>query len=213
MYTIGKSKLLFPKDTNAGGTWIALNENGNAAVILNGAFERHAPQAAYEKSRGIILLEIIETMMPVGLFTRMELSHIEPFTLIVVYENNLYECRWDGNQKHCRQLRNSRPYIWSSATLYEDDIAKKREQWFAAFLKKHPNPGQEEILHFHQFAGNGDPQNDLKINRSGLVSTVSVTGISADNKKGIMKYADLRENKIYEKEIKFIYSLQDEAMC
>src|SRR4026207_1194678 len=70
MYTIGKSKLLFPKDTNAGGTWIALHESGNAAVILNGAFGRHAPQAPYEKSRGIILLEIIETMMPVVFFTR-----------------------------------------------------------------------------------------------------------------------------------------------
>jgi uncharacterized protein with NRDE domain len=212
IYNNGKSKLLFPKDANAGGTWIALHENGNAAVLLNGAFVKHAPQPPYEKSRGIILLEIIEAMMPIRFFTRMDLSRIEPFTLVVVDDNNLYECRWDANQKHCRQLRRNYHYIWSSSTLYKDDIAKKREEWFAAFLNKNKNPAQEDILHFHQFAGNGDTQNDLKISRQGLISTVSITSISVDDEKGNMKYLDLKENKIYEKEITFIYSLQDEVI-
>ena len=211
IYTIHKSNLLFPKDANAGGSWIALHENGNVAVLLNGAFVRHVHRSPYKKSRGKILLEIIESSLPISFFTRMDLLHIEPFTLIVLDEDNLYECRWDGNQKYCRQLNKNWHYIWSSATLYKYEIAKKREQWFATFLNNHPNPAQEDILHFHQFAGVGDEQNDLKINR-GQVSTVSVTGISIDNEKGDMKYLDLRENKIYDKEINFIYSLQDEVM-
>ena len=150
--------------------------------------------------------------MPTRFFTRMDLSNIEPFTLIIADDNNLYECRWDSNQKHCNQLSKNRHYIWSSTTLYKDDIAKKRELWFEAFLNKHPNHTQEDILHFHQFAGNGDKQNDLKINRNDHVSTVSITSIAVDNEKGNMKYMDLKENKMYEKEINFIYSLQEEVL-
>ena len=212
IYTIGKSKLLFPKDASAGGTWIALHENGNAAVLLNGAFVKHNSSPDYKNSRGQILLEIIEAINPVRFFTRMNLSMIEPFTLVVFDDNFLYECRWDGALKHCVQLKKNRHYIWSSSTLYDANVAKKREQWFAAFLNKHPNPTQEDILLFHQSAGEGDKQNDLKIDRDGLVSTVSVTSISLDNETGNMKYLDLKENKVSEEEINFIYSLHDEVI-
>ncbi len=211
VYTIGKSKLLFPKDASAGGTWIALHENGNAAVLLNGAFIKHNYSPVYKKSRGKVMLDIIEVISPVRFFTKMDLAMIEPFTLVVFDDNFLYECRWDGINKHCVQLKKNRHYIWSSSTLYDATVSKKREQWFAEFLNKHPNPTQEDILNFHQCAGEGDKQNGLKIDRDGLVSTVSVTSISLDNETGNMKYLDLKENKVSEEEINFLYSLHDEA--
>ena len=37
-YVINGNTLVYPRDADAGGTWIAMNENGNAAVLLNGAF-------------------------------------------------------------------------------------------------------------------------------------------------------------------------------
>jgi hypothetical protein len=142
----------------------------------------------------------------------MDLLTTEPFTAVVFDDNFLYECRWDGTRKHCVQLEKNRHHIWSSSTLYDSQVAKKREQWFAAFLNKHPNPTQEDILEFHQFAGDGDKQNNLRINRDGLVCTVSVTSISLDNETGNMKYLDLKENKVSEEEINFIYSLHDEVI-
>jgi uncharacterized protein with NRDE domain len=211
IHNVGKGRILFPKDANAGGTWIALHENGNAAVLLNGAFQPHVSKPPYAKSRGIILLELIQAVMPVRFFTRIDLAGIEPFTLVILDDNNLYECRWDGDRKHCQQLRKDN-HIWSSATLYKEEIVKQRERWFATFLNKHPNPTQMDVLNFHQFAGSGDIQNDLKIKRSGL-STVSITSISADTERGNMQYLDLEENKIYDRELNFIYSLQGEAMC
>ena len=213
IYTIARNNLLYPKDESANGTWITLHENGNAAVLLNGAFRNHPRSACYTKSRGLVLLEIINAKMPVRYFTKMELAGIEPFTAIVFDDNSLYECRWDGKQKHCIQLRKNRPYIWSSATLYSGEAAKKREQWFTAFLNKYPTPTQENIFHFHQYAGNGDSYDGLKIDRNGLVSTVSITSICIGNESGHMRYLDLRENKITEKEIPFLYYLHDEALC
>ena len=40
-YEFESGKIFFPKDGDRGGSWIAIHENGNAAVLLNGAFEKH----------------------------------------------------------------------------------------------------------------------------------------------------------------------------
>ena len=50
--------ILFPKDSEAGGTWVATHENGNAMVLLNGAFVKHQHNPPYRKSRGLIFLEV-----------------------------------------------------------------------------------------------------------------------------------------------------------
>ncbi len=204
IYEFETGKLILPKDADAGGSWIALHENGNAAVLLNGAFERHISRLPYRLSRGKIFLNVIASDRPVRRFDRLDLGRIEPFTIIIIEKGDLYECRWDGNKKHCRQLRNYRHYIWSSATLYEKEIIKKREQWFAEFLNRNPSPTQKDILHFHQFSGNGDKNNDLKMERNGLYSTVSITGILLTPDRGSMKYLDLKERKIHERKIEFI---------
>ena len=209
LYEVNGTSLLFPKDANAGGSWVAMHENGNAAVLLNGSFIKHIPQPAYKKSRGIIFLEIITAAIPSRYFSTINLEGIEPFTLILLEKNNLYECRWDAEKKHCRQLKNYRPHIWSSATLYEEAVIKKREQWFAAFLNKNPHPSQEDILHFHQFTGDGDSHNDLQMDRDGFMLTVSVTGMAIDQGECRMEYADLKDNKRYQQKIKFIPSMME----
>ena len=52
VYKLNNIMLIFPKDADAGGSWIALHENGNAAVLLNGAFEKHNPLPPYKKKQG-----------------------------------------------------------------------------------------------------------------------------------------------------------------
>jgi uncharacterized protein with NRDE domain len=208
IYFENGNRIIYPKDANAGGTWIAMNENGNAAVLLNGGFVKHISQPPYRKSRGVIFLEIINAIMPVRYFMHMDLTDIEPFTM-VIFDDCLYECRWTGTTKHCRQLKKYRPYIWSSSTLYDETVVKKREQWFAAFLNKNPHPSQEDIFAFHQFTGDGDKQNDLMMSRNGLLSTVSVTGIAMEFRRCRFRYLDLKDNSIHDKEMKLMISLQE----
>ncbi len=202
-YEFESGKLIFPKDGDAGGSWIALHENGNVGVLLNGAFEKHISRPPYRLSRGEIFLCIITSDNPVRRFDRLNLERIEPFTLVIIDKGDLYECRWDGNTKFCSQLRNYRHHIWSSATLYETEMVKKREQWFAAFLNKNPIPTQEDILYFHRFSGDGNKNYDLQMKRDGLYSTVSITSILLTADRGSMKYRDLREEKMYERKIEF----------
>ncbi|SRR5258706_2310774 len=202
--------LVYPKDTDAGGTWIAVKENGDAAVLLNGAFIYHAPEPPYRKSRGQLFLEVLATNHPAWTFSKIDLMGIEPFTLIIFESNSLYEFRWDGIEKYCKQLSNSRPHIWSSATLYDGLVIKKREQWFAKFLNQTPRATQQDILNFHRFGGDGDKENDLRMERDGVYSTVSITSILLNPDRGVMKYYDLTNNKT--SEIKIVLTNREEVV-
>jgi hypothetical protein len=195
-YTASKCDMLFPRDGSKGGSWISLCSNGNAGVLLNGAFEKHEPMPPYAKSRGLVFLDTMDAANPLKKFLKQSLAGIEPFTLILWQQNNLYECRWDAfEKKHCQPLKSYRPYIWSSATLYNQETRKKREYWFAKWLSKNNQPTQQGILDFHHFAGDGDITNDLFMNRDGKVFTVSITSIRIEEEKGTLTYLDTVSNQ------------------
>lgn len=203
IYQCKGARLLYPRDADAGGTWIAINQNGNAAVLLNGAFVKHKPRPPYNRSRGLVLLDIIAAKEPFRFFGLMELENIEPFTVIILEQGCFYECRWDGMEKHLKQLQYNQPYIWSSVTLYAPDTIQKRESWFEEWLRKNAEPSQDPIMGFHRFTGDGDKENDLCMNRSGQMLTVSITSIEIKSGKGIMHYHDLGSGSLYREELLF----------
>jgi Transport and Golgi organisation 2 len=209
IYAHIETGLVYPKDPDAGGTWIAMAENGNAAVLLNGAFKKHSTQPPYRKSRGKIFIAIIDNNHPLDYFTSVNLFNIEPFTIILIDNYKLYECRWDGAKKHVRQSDREQPAIWSSATLYDEEAINKRKQWFAAWLAQHPAPTRETILNFHRFGGQDDQQNGIRMNRDNKMFTVSITNIMWQPEKATMRYLDMKDNLVTEKSIS--YSLINEA--
>jgi hypothetical protein len=206
VYNLEGASIIFPKDSGAGGTWIAMHENGNAIVLLNGGFKKHTSAPPYIKSRGIVLLDVIKTISPFKTFSVLNLSGVEPFTIVLLDNSVLYECRWDGKNKYRKELDIIKPYIWSSVTLYDNEIVQKREQWFKEWLAKNPQPTMRDILNFHLFTGDGDKHNDLRMNRNGEMLTLSVTGMEINNDKGTMQYYDLIKNELYKKELYFTSS-------
>lgn len=201
-------KLFYPKDGDAGGTWIVMKENGDAAVLLNGAFIAHAAEPPYRMSRGIVLLDIVAGERPSVGFTKISLQEIEPFTIVLLENNCLYEFRWDGTEKYCRQLNVNRPHIWSSATLYDGFAVKKREQLFSSFLNNHPVLTQLDILNFHHSATIENKQDDQLITTAGAHFTVSITSILITKDRGNMKYIDLKSEKTAEINIALLQSSQ-----
>lgn len=194
LYRLNGEKLIFPKDGEAGGTWIALKENGDVAVLLNGAFISHVPEPPYKKSRGLELLDILSQDRPSFYISKKNFENIEPFTIVLFESGCLYEFRWDGTERYYRQLSVLRPHIWSSATLYDGLEAKKREQWLAAFLNSVPSPTQLDILNFHRSRSDDVNTRNLILNRDGIYSTVSITSILLTSDRGSMKYLDLAGN-------------------
>lgn len=194
-YRYNGCRLLGPVDAAAGGTWIALKENGDAAVLLNGAFLPHNPQPPYRMSRGIVFLDLLTASSPSLQFSIQDARGIEPFTLILFEAGSLYQFRWDGRKKHIQPLPANEPHIWSSVTLYRDEVIRKRENWFARFLREHPAPTHREIFSFHQFGGDGDAANDLLMKRGDVYATVSITSIESTPQEASIRYTDLADNK------------------
>jgi hypothetical protein len=207
VYSSPLGNLLFPRDADAGGTWIAARDNGNAIVFLNGGFVAHAPMPHYGKSRGLILLDLLNEPEPVDAFNSLELDLIEPFTAITWSDQQLHECRWDGQEKHCTQLNIKKPHIWSSVTLYDPQTINKRESWFESWIKTHLQPSQNDILHFHEFTGDGDAGNDLKMQREGKVSTVSISSLAIREDMISMQYLDLKQGQVFQESMTLEKSL------
>jgi len=201
IYQIGASDLLFPKDIDAGGTWIVLKNATTAAVLLNGGFVSHQSAPPYQRSRGLILLDILTASDPEDCFNTIDLAAIEPFTLILLQDLSLYECRWDGQEKFKISLDAQQNYIWSSATLYTESTQQQRVEWFAKWQIANPDPSPENIVHFHRFAGDGDRQNNVQMNRDGLLLTVSITAIQLTGEQASMQYLDLKDGSVFSQQM------------
>ncbi|RDY58052.1 NRDE family protein [Flagellimonas nanhaiensis] len=194
---INSTKVLFPKDPLAGGTWFAVNENGVVTVLLNGAFVRHTRQKSYSKSRGLVLLDIVSASDPVSMLQEMELYNIEPFTL-VLFDAQLLEFRWDGNQKYFKHLDKTKGYIWSSVTLYEDPVITERASLFDEFLRSNSNIEASHVVDFHS-NNHEDYENGFIIDRKTGLRTFSVTQAVLGEKDIKMRHLDLLNNTEYEK--------------
>ena len=196
--------ILFPKDGDAGGTWFAVHENGNAVIFLNGGFVKHDSEPPYRRSRGLILLDLLDAASPRKKFDTIDLDDIEPFTAVIWDDGKLFECRWDGVRKHAKEMDREQPHIWSSVTLYDEQVIAKRRQWFVDWLSQYKNAAQEDILNFHQFTGDGDAHNDLMMNRDGKVFTVSVTSAQIHPSGAGLTYLDLKNAQRIQEEIVFV---------
>lgn len=192
VYELNGRRVLFPKDPQAGGSWIAVNENGAAGVLLNGAIRAHQPERPYRKSRGLILLDLISELSPADAFEEADFRGIEPFTIILFENKNLYSGKWDGRMKWLESLNAGKPAIWSSVTLYDPAAVHQREAWFSTWLEANPYPGSLDIIHFHQKGGEGNSRNGIMMNREGQVFTNSISSLRISPETAAFRYLDLR---------------------
>jgi hypothetical protein len=184
-------EMIYPKDKIAGGTWIGASKNNRLVCVLNGAFIRHKRKSSYKVSRGIVSKDILKTKNLSRFVPMLDLMEVEPFTMIIVDWNDselsLFELIWDGEQKHFTKLEN-KAKIWSSSTLYENDIVRKRQKLFQNWLVRHEWTA-ENILEFHH-STDGDREQAILMRRS-YIETVSVTSVQKENNRVIMNYEDV----------------------
>jgi uncharacterized protein with NRDE domain len=188
---IAGQQLIFPKEPKAGGTWIASSNNDLTICILNGAFENHERTPPYRRSRGLVALDFFGYSSIQEFVGKYTFVGIEPFTLLVCEGKKLHELRWDSRKVHLNELDAQRPHIWSSAPLYRPEIRRKREQWFDLWLQLNPAPKLENIMYFHQNAGEGNPRTDVIMKKSENFRTVSITNVIRTPEQLKMRYRDL----------------------
>lgn len=188
--------LLFPRDTKAGGTWIATSASGKTACLLNGAFEKHHHQPPYRRSRGLVLLDFMTSVQPDLFLAQIDLDGIEPFTLLYFSTQQVVEFRWDGHQKYLQSLPADQPHFWCSATLYPAPMRTRREQVFRDWLAQQAAtpPQPEQILTLHRQGSIGDPENNYVMDRAGRVKTVSITQVVCQYAQASLRYFDLLDH-------------------
>jgi succinate dehydrogenase flavin-adding protein (antitoxin of CptAB toxin-antitoxin module) len=190
-YTINGKDIFFPKDPKAGGTWFAADTEGTVLVLLNGADEKHQVQLPYRKSRGLIVLDIITSPSPKYFWDELDLDNIEPFTLVLFQDKQLFQLRWNGNQKTTVSLDTTKKHIWSSSTLYPKEIRENRSKWFYTFLDVNPEISETEMLHFHRYTEEKNQENGLVINRNEEMKTLSITQSVIENQNVTILHCDL----------------------
>jgi len=189
-------KMLFPKDKTAGGTWIGISSKNRLICVLNGAYKKHVRKGIYRKSRGVIAKEILQITNLKKYIENIHLEEIEPFTMVIVDWNNnqlnLYELIWDEQIKHFVKLKNE-PKIWSSATLYSNEMKEIRKQWFQNWIDNNEF-ASSAILNFHH-SEIGDKEQSVLMKRS-YVETVSITSVKKEATTIEMLYEDIVHNKV-----------------
>jgi len=190
-YLINHKNVFFPKDSKAEGTWYAVDENANVIVLLNGAKEKHVRKENYEKSRGLIVLDLISTDSVIKNWLTIDLEFIEPFTLVVFENQQLFQLDWDGNEKGMLQLDETKSHIWSSSTLYPKEVREYRSGLFYRFLNAKPIVSESEMLDFHQYTEEENIENGLIINRNDILKTLSITQSVIYKNKVTLNYFDL----------------------
>lgn len=172
-YIINGKQIFFPKDAKAGGTWMATSDDFTVC-LLNGAFEKHIYKPPYRKSRGQVILDFFKFDTVNDFIGNYAFDNIENFTLVIIYHKEflkICEFRWDGTQLHYSSKNPQESHIWSSATLYSQQIRTEREHWFADFLERNPNFTHKQVVDFHLHGGTGDIYNDMRMNREGKLIT------------------------------------------
>lgn len=194
--------VVYPKDVQAGGTWIATSDRGLTACLLNGAFEKHERILPYRLSRGKILLNFFNALTISSFLEEVNLEKIEPFTLLMLDHSSkimslLYELRWDGKKKHVKKLSPETPHIWSSSTIYSKETREHRKKLFENWLKAYQNFEDKMIYHFHTRHHDLPNSEGIIINRGENLRTVSVSQIRINSDSGTFSYEDLMRKLSY----------------
>ncbi|MCK5400711.1 MAG: NRDE family protein [Flavobacteriaceae bacterium] len=194
IYSIKDTKMMFPKDELAGGTWIGVSEKNRLICLLNGGFTCHERKADYRMSRGVVVNDLLSSDDVVASIENYYLDDVEPFTLVIADWNTdlkLFELVWDGSQKHFKALP-VEPKIWSSSTLYSEEMKKERLQWFEDF-KTENELDSTSLMSFHKTAGKDNQEYGVVMDRD-YVKTTSITQVEKIEDVVEMRFNNLQSN-------------------
>ena len=146
-------------------------------------------------------LEFFSHENAIHFFHHFNFEGMEPFTMVIFDDGNLYELRWDEVKQHVKKLDTNSTHLWASCTLYSQEWQSKRQDWFSDWQEKNTTPNQNNILDFHKHAGEGNPRFDVVMNYKDIVRTTSITSIIKTKQKMDLRYEDMLDGKMKKEEL------------
>jgi hypothetical protein len=143
---IGGRLVLAPRDGDAGGTWIGVDESGFALTVLNGDRPAAAPAPAEPISRGTLVMELLERRTPREVMDELRRRaargemRFKPFKLVAVApgeggaEARLWRAEWDG--KALAFSEHDGPQIVTSSSFEPEEVERRRGRAFAEWMER-----------------------------------------------------------------------------
>lgn len=196
---INNQNVCFPKDTVAGGSWIAVSEKQTWACLLNGAESHGLITQSFPDSRGQIVLNFFRHDDSESFIESIQKLSVAPYTLLLFDKsktNPLIQIQWNGTSIITKEIDDSKPFIRSSSTLYDAVQKQKRLSWYHKWLDKYDHHNEESLSHFHRFGHSEDASENILMKRNGI-QTISISQIVLDDTMVSFTYDDILKNKVY----------------
>lgn len=181
-----------PLDPVSAGTWIAFNKNGYWGCMLNGYYEDASKINVPKKTRGKILLNLLNTENPLKAAEDFNPNDYLSFRLVIgsLTEHKLFI--WTGEkygQSDFLSQYKDQAFFLSSSSLDQDDIIQIRKKKFDAWAKNTDEKAYAKIPDFH-FSKTPAPEQAPMMMRS-YSGTKSVTAMHISKGEKIMEYTQV----------------------
>tara|TARA_R110000796_G_scaffold183498_2_gene300018 strand:- start:97300 stop:98004 length:705 start_codon:yes stop_codon:yes gene_type:complete len=188
-----------PKDLVKGGTWIAIDDNGRTACLLNGGFTKHIPKKKYRISRGYLVINAFEAANFSDFLSNLFLEDMEPFTLLLFEPKIIQQLVWDGHTINSSKLPIESKHLWSSSTLFTPEEHSTKLNYLMEALEDNSSDS-EQILKIH----GKENKTPFVIDRK-TVKTVSITQHYFNGKNSKLTY--ISKLKLNEKSTSILSTL------
>lgn len=177
-----------PLDLVSGGTWIGANQT-NIMCIQNGADTKHIRNPPYDKSRGLILLELLMKKDRDEVFAQLKNLKIEPFSIFNFNLDNQNSeiVIYDGKELKIKHPEKQALFIRCSATLYSPQLSNLISKTFF----NNGSFAEDDVLNFHTDYRIGGSKNNF-LSRP---ATSSITQFVLEKNKLSCRFINLISKK------------------
>jgi len=190
---VGSTRVIAPRDGEAGGSWVAVNDLGLTVALLNGyrASDADSPPAGGDwTSRGLLVMSLADCTGVRDLAARLEgtdLGTFRSFHLLALdpVETLLASCR-DGALERTAGADIAPPLISSSYRF--DAVSASRREVYASHLEEPGRSAEDSAVAFHR---GHDPERgpfSPCMHREDA-RTVSFTWVRVDRTRVTMRYS------------------------
>lgn len=151
LYESGGVRYVAPLDSDHGGTWTGVNQDGLSLSLLN-YYEgwRPLPDARSHRSRGLLLRELLGCRSPAEVRARVSATRLDiyrPFTILILTPGRMASSvRWTGRRTHFDEAAPVLPL--TSSSFAPSDVAFVRQEYFRRFT--HGGVSAATLLDFHR---------------------------------------------------------------
>lgn len=176
--------ILCPLDLASGGTWIGKN-NTHIMCLQNGGLQKHKRDLPYDKSRGLILLELLKGTDSNQVFDALKRLKVEPFTITMldIASRKIQLYIYNGKSIEKESEPSVKVFFRCSSTLYSPAAAGTLDK---AFRARHLADA-DHVWRFHTEMRIGGPANTF-LSRP---STSSITQFVIGPEGVTCRFADL----------------------